>query len=210
VDFLGIGPLELMFVILIALIVIGPKDMSKTARSAGRYLNRMYRSETWRAVTQASRTLQTLPNRLAREAQLEELDEVRKDLDKTTSALKAGTGNNPVLEPWITPYNTPEQFKGFAPSKPGGSAVSKTTTPTPADRSAPAKAAKPPTLEKSASTKPSKATGQPASTTKKKSTSPKGKTGSTGRKTKPPGPGKSSSRGRPSSSRSKPTKKSGG
>ncbi len=87
-EFLGVGPLELIFVIVIALIVIGPNDMAKAARSAGRFLNRMYRSEVWRGLTQASRTLRNLPNRLAREAALQELDAVRDTIKAGEAELK--------------------------------------------------------------------------------------------------------------------------
>ncbi len=90
-DFLGIGPLELAFILIIIFIVIGPKDINKTARSAGRFLNRMYKSDEWKALTQASRTIRTLPNRLAREAELEELNEIKESISSTTSALKEET-----------------------------------------------------------------------------------------------------------------------
>jgi sec-independent protein translocase protein TatB len=200
VDVLGIGPLELMFVILIALIIIGPKDMSKTARSAGRYLNRMYRSETWRTLTEASRTLQTLPNRLAREAQLEELEALRKDLDDTGSTAKPGVADNPALQPWVTPYNTPEPSKTIAPPKPAAAATQAATKPktTPAP---PAKRARP--------AKTSKVAAKPPSTAKKKSPASKSKSGGAAGKTKRRTASKSSSGGRSGSSRSKPAQRSG-
>lgn len=87
-DFLGVGPLELLFVLIIAILVIGPDDLGKSARSIGRFLNRMYKSEEWKAITQASRTLRTLPNRLAREAELEELDELRSNLEEATKEIQ--------------------------------------------------------------------------------------------------------------------------
>ena len=86
-EFLGIGPLELAFIIVIALVVVGPRDIVKFARTAGRFINRVYRSEAWRTLTEASRTLQTLPNRLAREAELEELNSVKQTLDETRKSL---------------------------------------------------------------------------------------------------------------------------
>lgn len=82
-DIFGIGPLEFVFILIIALIVVGPQDMGKAARSAGRFLNRLYRSEAWQALTDASKSLRTLPNRLAREAALEELDEARRSVRET-------------------------------------------------------------------------------------------------------------------------------
>ena len=76
-DFLGVGPMELIFIIIIALVLIGPRDIGKVARSAGRFLNRLYKSETWRMLLDTSRTIRHLPERLAREAALEELNLAR-------------------------------------------------------------------------------------------------------------------------------------
>lgn len=72
-DILGIGPTELAFIILIALIFLGPKDMKKTGRNIGRFLRDLTSSEGWRAFRDTSRELRNLPNRLIREANIEEL-----------------------------------------------------------------------------------------------------------------------------------------
>jgi sec-independent protein translocase protein TatB len=82
-DIFGIGAPELVFILIIALIVVGPRDLGKLGRQIGRFLNRMYRSESWRTLNEASRTLRTLPNKLAREAALEELDETVKEIKQT-------------------------------------------------------------------------------------------------------------------------------
>jgi sec-independent protein translocase protein TatB len=87
-DFLGVGPLELIFVLIIALLIIGPKDIGKTARTIGKFLNRLYKSEEWRALTEASRTIRTLPNRLAREAELEELKDIKDSFKDASKELK--------------------------------------------------------------------------------------------------------------------------
>jgi len=103
-NFLGIGPLELIFILLIAMIVVGPRDLSKTARTLGQYLNRLYRSEAWRTLTDASRTLRTLPNRLAREAALEELDEVGRSMEQTKQDLsKELAGIDDEMTAWTRP-----------------------------------------------------------------------------------------------------------
>jgi Sec-independent protein translocase protein TatA len=86
-DFLGVGPLELIFVMIIAILIIGPKDIGKTAKTIGRFLNRVYKSDEWRTLTEASRSLRTLPNRLAREAELEGLNEITKTIKDTTEDL---------------------------------------------------------------------------------------------------------------------------
>jgi Sec-independent protein translocase protein TatA len=87
-DIFGIGPLELVFIMIIALIVIGPQDLGKAARSAGRFLNRLYRSEAWQALTDASKSLRSLPKRLAREAALEDLDEAQRSVQDTGRELE--------------------------------------------------------------------------------------------------------------------------
>jgi Sec-independent protein translocase protein TatA len=71
-DILGIGPLELIFILIIALIVLGPSDMVKAGRTVGRFLRQVITSSTWRAVTRTSDELRTLPNKLIREAGLDE------------------------------------------------------------------------------------------------------------------------------------------
>ncbi|HWQ84882.1 MAG TPA: twin-arginine translocase TatA/TatE family subunit, partial [Anaerolineales bacterium] len=74
-DILGIGPLELVFVLLIALIVLGPNDMVKAGRTLGRFLRKLVTSPGWQMVQQTSKDLRYLPNKLMREAGLEELKE---------------------------------------------------------------------------------------------------------------------------------------
>jgi len=81
-DILGIGPLELFFIILIALIVLGPNDMVKAGRSIGRFLRNLVTSPNWRTMQQASREIRTLPNRLMREAGLEDIQSEFKDFNK--------------------------------------------------------------------------------------------------------------------------------
>jgi sec-independent protein translocase protein TatB len=108
-DILGIGPLEFLFILVIALVVIGPRELGKYARSAGRYLNRLYRSETWRMLTETSRNLRSLPNRLAREAALEELDEVQHSIGQIKNELKDDIQSlDEGLKAWTTPEIAPD------------------------------------------------------------------------------------------------------
>jgi sec-independent protein translocase protein TatB len=115
-EFLGIGPLELLFILLIALIILGPKDLEKTAKNLGKGLNKLVRSDTWKTVTDASRELRTLPNKLMREANLEELQEMTAEnlgapVSDAQKALKAWT-NPPgaTLESLVKPAASPQQF----------------------------------------------------------------------------------------------------
>src|SRR5512146_2851909 len=85
-EILGIGPSELLFIVVIALIVLGPRDMQKAGRTIGKWLRRLVTSSGWRLFQQTSREIQTLPNRLMREAALDELREVQKDIRQPLDA----------------------------------------------------------------------------------------------------------------------------
>lgn len=81
-EFLGIGPSELFFIVLIALILLGPRDMQKAGRTIGKWMRRIVTSDGWRLFQQTSHEIETLPNRLMREAALDELRELQTDLRK--------------------------------------------------------------------------------------------------------------------------------
>lgn len=91
-EILGVGPLELFFILIIALIFLGPRDMVKTGRTMGKYMRKIVMSPTWRMVQQTSRELRTLPNRMIREAGMEEevkdLDQLRKDVGNQIGSLR--------------------------------------------------------------------------------------------------------------------------
>ncbi len=130
-EFLGVGPLELLLVLVIALLVIPPNQLGKVGRSIGRFLNRMFRSDSWRIFRQASSELQNLPSRLAREAQLEELHSIEKEMAlpdlKTTAfapwAAHVEQGAAPLTHippaPPVAPE--PDSGKGEADSSPAAS-----------------------------------------------------------------------------------------
>lgn len=79
-EILGIGASELIFIILIAIIVLGPKDMQKAGKTIGRWLNQFVRSDGWKALQRASKEIRNLPTNLMREANIEELQKVDRDI----------------------------------------------------------------------------------------------------------------------------------
>jgi Sec-independent protein translocase protein TatA len=70
-EILGIGPLELLFILLIALILLGPTDMVKAGRTLGRILRKTILSPTF---VEMQKIIRNLPNELMRQAGLEEED----------------------------------------------------------------------------------------------------------------------------------------
>jgi Sec-independent protein translocase protein TatA len=98
-EFLGIGPLELLFVLLIALIVIGPKDMVKTGRTIGRMLRKVVTSPQWQMINRTSREIRNIPNRLIREAGLEEMQQDLENLKQTTTDIQKTLRESTILPP---------------------------------------------------------------------------------------------------------------
>jgi sec-independent protein translocase protein TatB len=91
-DFFGIGIQEILLIVLIALIVLGPKDMVKAGRALGKVLRKTIFSPTWMNV---QRTVRNLPYQLAREAGLEEMDlqremnEVQSEIQQSIHSMQA-------------------------------------------------------------------------------------------------------------------------
>lgn len=85
-EIFGIGTSELLFILILALIILGPRDMQKAGKTIGTWMRKMITSDGWKIFQQTSRELRTLPNRLMREAN-EELGEVGVELKKTADLL---------------------------------------------------------------------------------------------------------------------------
>lgn len=112
-EILGIGASELIFILIIAIIVLGPRDMQKAGRTIGRWLNQFVRSDSWKALQRASQEIKRLPTNLMREANLEmqdlqEMDrEIRRNIDPRQSGpasrqsppVERRTGSTPSSEP---------------------------------------------------------------------------------------------------------------
>lgn len=68
----GIGIPELLLIFVLALILLGPKDMVATARKMGVWVNRLVRSPLWREIMNTSQQIRDIPTQIVREAGLEE------------------------------------------------------------------------------------------------------------------------------------------
>lgn len=124
-EILGIGFNELVFIIIIALIVLGPKDMQKAGRTIGKWMRSIVTSDGWKAFQQTSRELRTLPNRLMREAN-EDLNQINRDLNSLSNPMNR-TPNQPLMPPRSQPVQppastTPPNTIAPPPSEPKGKA----------------------------------------------------------------------------------------
>lgn len=111
-DILGVGPLELLFILLIALIVLGPKDMVKSGKTIGLFLRKIVTSSSWLSIQQTSRELRNLPTKLIREAGLEDINDQLPNPSEIRSELKIDDLDKDVnnvqedISEWITPPQT--------------------------------------------------------------------------------------------------------
>jgi Sec-independent protein translocase protein TatA len=115
-EFLGIGPLELLFVLLIALILIGPKDMVKTGRTIGRTLRKVVTSPQWQMINRTSREIRNIPNRLIREAGLEDMQHDLDNLKQATTDIQKTLLESTILPPGWTGVSTQNQTNTRSPS----------------------------------------------------------------------------------------------
>jgi sec-independent protein translocase protein TatB len=111
-DIFGIGPTELAFIFLIALILLGPKDMQKAGRTIGRWMRDFVSSDSWRAFRDTSRELRNLPNRLMREANLDDLKDVAADVAKSADLRQDRFGS------WANPAKPDQESDQTKPAPP--------------------------------------------------------------------------------------------
>jgi sec-independent protein translocase protein TatB len=132
-EIFGIGPQELFFILLIAIIVLGPKDMQKAGKTVGRWLNRFMRSDGWRAFQRASREIRSMPTTWMREANLEELKdmdrEIRNAIDPRPPAARPPRPQSPPNQTAPSPETKPVETEPPAAASP--------EPPSPADNTDP-------------------------------------------------------------------------
>jgi len=98
--FLNVGVLEFVFILLLAFIVLGPKQAVKTAGEIGRWIKKLVTSSFWRELVSTTRQIQELPRKFMDEA---EIQDTLKDLERATNTI------NSRLEPY-PPGNEEEKF----------------------------------------------------------------------------------------------------
>ncbi len=112
-DFLGIGPAELVMIVVLLLLFLGPSDVVELFRKFGRLIRRLRASPTWNVINSTAQTLRKLPNTLAEEAGMEE---IRKDLQRNAETSRSigrrpESGGEDAQQPmpdgdlssWVTP-----------------------------------------------------------------------------------------------------------
>ncbi len=115
-DFFGIGLQEIFFIVIILLLVFGPRDLARHSREFGRWLNRLVRSDQYRAIQTTARELRGLPERLMREAQLEDLQKLPDEVSGAARSIRQET--QAALDAWQPERKASEPPPTIAPPRP--------------------------------------------------------------------------------------------
>jgi Sec-independent protein translocase protein TatA len=115
-ELFGIGIIEVIMIMLIALIFLGPQDTIKAGRSLGKAVRRFFSSEEWRTLLQASREIRTIPEKLMEETGLDHPE----DLLPSEAEFRQEAGLN-ELEQDMAKWNADlsEMKKGAGVDQPG-------------------------------------------------------------------------------------------
>lgn len=112
-EILGVGAPELFFIVVIALLVLGPRDMQRAGKTIGRWLNDLVHSDSWQVFQKTSRELRNLPTNLMREANYEMMktEEALRDTTRPGLPPPPGTGSRPSFEPSENSIRPPEEHE---------------------------------------------------------------------------------------------------
>ncbi|HWQ47273.1 MAG TPA: twin-arginine translocase TatA/TatE family subunit [Longilinea sp.] len=104
-EFLGIGPLELLLILVVALILLGPKDMLESTKKVARGIRKFTQSSTWRDVVETSQEIRELPQKIIKETGIEEdLKEIRKSTRPLQTEMREWRSGQP--RPRMIPKST--------------------------------------------------------------------------------------------------------
>jgi Sec-independent protein translocase protein TatA len=111
-DLFGIGLPEIIFILLLVVIIFGPKDLEKMAKTIGGGLFRFFNSEAFRNL----RRIGELPAEFARKAGL---DEFRANINSTKTATQQNPPAGQALPPASTNPEETESENRIEPPTPG-------------------------------------------------------------------------------------------
>lgn len=87
-ELFGVGIGEVLFVLILALILLGPQGMVKAGYKLGSGIRKLLRSPIWAMMLDTTRELRDMPSRLVRDAGLiEEVEKFNREAEKTRKSI---------------------------------------------------------------------------------------------------------------------------
>lgn len=94
----NVGALELVFILLLAFIVLGPKKAVKAAGEVGQWIKKLISSQFWQDLMTTSKEIQDLPKKVMEEAEIqktiEDLDRSKREFDEIIEESGSGLQEN--------------------------------------------------------------------------------------------------------------------
>jgi Tat protein translocase TatB subunit len=120
----GIGMPELMLIFVLALLVFGPKELPKIARTIGKAMGELRRASD------------ELRDGIQREVELAEREEAPSSPPEAVPSTTLAEGASPALEtpPGLTPVGEPTETSGTPPETVAAEAPAETITPAPGEQ----------------------------------------------------------------------------
>jgi Sec-independent protein translocase protein TatA len=81
----NVGVLEILFILILAFVILGPRRTIKTAKDVGVWIRNLAKSPIWRDIVSATSEIRDLPKKLMDEAELQRMVE---ELDLSTQEIK--------------------------------------------------------------------------------------------------------------------------
>ena len=94
-NILGIGLPELILIFIVAMIVLGPRNMIATSSKLGDYIRKLVSSDSWKSVIKSTKEIRDLQGKIMEDSGLPE----------TLKTLQDSTRN--LVSPSITKWNSP-------------------------------------------------------------------------------------------------------
>jgi Sec-independent protein translocase protein TatA len=81
----NVGVLEILFILILAFVILGPRRTIKTARDVGVWVRNLAKSPIWRDIVSASSEIRDLPKKIMDDAELQKMVE---ELDLSAQEIK--------------------------------------------------------------------------------------------------------------------------
>lgn len=78
---LGVGPLEIVLVLILALLVLGPEGMVNGGRQAGKFLRKLYASDFWKTVRGSRNMMDRVVSEMGMDKDVEDIRSQLRELD---------------------------------------------------------------------------------------------------------------------------------
>jgi Sec-independent protein translocase protein TatA len=96
----GVGLSEIIFVLILMVILLGPRKMVEGARNLGKAIRKVTHSQFWKDVVQTSKEIEEFPKKIMDETELEEkLRSIEHDIKKDSDESVSGLTRSPEFKP---------------------------------------------------------------------------------------------------------------